>query len=186
MLAGLGVALLCGTILFARSECACSARTAPAPHVAKPQPVRQPAPEPAQRRLLNDRGEPVALSDIAPGRNVAIVVMKGTWCPVCRAEVDRLVARAHEVWGAGGFVAVLTDHAPDRNAAYAEHTALWPVLSDHDHDVLSEWGLYRDGMDHPIPGVVFLDRDGQVTRVLRGRYPGREQDDMIIDTLRAD
>jgi peroxiredoxin len=186
MLAGVGMLLVFGAFFFVPGTSTC-----PGHQQSEQAEQRSPAPKPARskvdRTLLDERGEPIAPEEIAPGRKVAIVVMKGTWCPVCRAEVARLKARAHEVWGAGAVVAVVTDHAPEHNAAYAdEHATPWAVLSDHDYDQLTEWGLYRPGMKHPVPGVVFLDRDGKITKIHRGRYPGRDQDDMIIETLVRD
>lgn len=189
LLAGLGVILLLGGMfLFAPRSQGCHSGASRAPETNVVKRVRPTAPGPTpEGTLLATDGSAIAPAEIWPRRKVAIVVMKGTWCPVCRAEVDRLEARAHEIWGAESVVAVLTDHTPERNLAFVHKTRTpFPVLADPDHDQLAEWGLYRSGMNHPVPGVVFLDENGEVVKIHRGRYPGRDQGDMILETLRGD
>lgn len=140
---------------------------------------------PAAPRIEVQRpdGAPVALAEIAPGKRVAIVVMKGTWCRACTSQLGRLQARAAQLAALDAVVVGLTDATPDDNARTAATLGLeLPILSDVDGDALRMFGL--DGLGHPVPGVVFLDRDGRVTDVVPGRHPGQPQEDWIVDRLR--
>ncbi len=134
--------------------------------------------------LLVERpsGESIDLADVAPGKPVAIVVMKGTWCGVCRGQLVRLEERIAEVEAAGAVVVGMTDQPPAVNLAAAERMGISiPILSDADGDAILSFGL--EGPNHPVPGVVFVDRDGKVADVVRGRYPGQPQEDWIVERL---
>ena len=58
-----------------------------------------PAPEPVGPTALAYDGSELRLSQIAPGKPVAIVVMKGTWCGVCTSQLQRLHKRRAELGG---------------------------------------------------------------------------------------
>lgn len=127
-------------------------------------------------------GRSIALADIAPGKRVAIVVMKGTWCSVCTSQLTRLQERAAEIPDTAVVVALNADDVATNNEAAASLDLTMQILSDRDRDAIRAFGL--DGPSHPIPGVVFLDEHGKVVDIVKGRYPGRPQEDWIIDRLR--
>ena len=139
---------------------------------------------PAKEKLLVElpNTTSIGLDEIAPGKPVAIIVMKGTWCPVCRAQLQRLQERMDEIEGAGAVIVGMTTQSPVENETAAAQLGLaFPILSDADWDVIQSFGLI--GASHPTPGVVFLDERGHVQDIVPGRYPGRPQEDWIIRRL---
>ena len=130
-------------------------------------------------------GDRMALNEIAPTRAVAIVVMKGTWCPVCQRQLKRLSRQLHRVQSAGATVVGLTDASPETNARLMEKLDLtFPIMSDASKDLLESLGMWRAEACHAIPGVILLDESGTVVDIHRGRYPGKPQDQFVIDRLR--
>lgn len=140
----------------------------------------------AEGELQLPDGDSVSLGTIAPERTVAIVVMKGPWCPVCQRQLKRLSNQLHQVQSADAAVVGLTTAQPKRNRKLMEQLDLqFPILSDTSRDLHERLGMWREGSCHAIPGVVFLDESGGITKVHRGRYPGAPQDEFVLDTLRA-
>lgn len=135
-------------------------------------------------RVALPDGTELALDELAPDRPVAIVVMKGTWCRVCQDQLVELTDRLDEVSHSGGAVFGLSADKPEANQRLMDQRQIgFPVLSDADPSVLCELGLWDDKRDHAIPGVVFVDEDGQIEHVHRGRYPDRPQTQMILERL---
>lgn len=158
-------------------SCAMKKRT-PAAHTR----VTQATPKP---RLLVElpNTQSIGLEDIAPGKRVAIIVMKGNWCRVCARQLQRLQARHAEIEAANAVVVGLNTQAPSENEVAAAELGLgFPILSDADWDVVKSFGLV--GGSHPTPGVVFLDETGKVIEVIPGRWPGQPQENWIIGRLR--
>ena len=131
-------------------------------------------------QVVHTDGTPVGLAEIAPGQRVAVVVMKGNWCSVCTDQLLRLQERQSEF--AGAAVVGINHHEPKTNAMAAKDLGInLPLLSDVDLDAIRSFGL--EGSAHPVPGVVLIDQHGQVAKVVKGRYPGCNQEDWIIDWL---
>ena len=148
--------------------------------------IIQRAPE-LSRTLQLENGDAIAPETIAPGRRVAVVVMKGTWCGVCQGQLQRLSERAASVRDTGGVVVGLSDDSPDANRRLANELGLvFPILADADRDQLEEWGLVDSRTRVTVPGIVFLGPDGEVEKVHRGRYPGRAQEEFIVSHLAGD
>lgn len=138
----------------------------------------------SQTTLQFPDGDRAPLDAIAPTRPVAIIVMKGPWCPVCRRQLKRLSNQYRRVQSAGAEVVGLTTAAPDDNRRLAEELELnFPVLSDRSRRFVKRLGLWQPGACHPVPGVVFLDESGDIAKVHRGRYPGKRQGAFILDAL---
>lgn len=131
-------------------------------------------------------GDEIALSELAPGRPTAVVVMKGPWCSVCRRQLSRLSERSAEIRARGGEVFGLTHAAPAKNRKLMRGLGLeFPILGDPSHEALKALGLWSDEQCRAVPGVVYLDASGTIAEIDRGRYPGRPQDASIIDTLKC-
>lgn len=142
--------------------------------------------EHSEHRLQLPDGDRVALDEIAPERSVAVVVMKGTWCPVCKRQLKRLSRQMGKLQSADARVVGLTHASPSQNHALREKLGLnFPILSDTSKDLLRDLDMWREGACHAIPGVVFIDESGAITRVHRGRYPGKPQDQFVLDTLQS-
>lgn len=131
--------------------------------------------------VLMPNGEQLELAELAPGRKVAVVVMKDAACPVCQRQLKVLSHRLDEVQNQGGAVFGLTDANRCASQKLTRRLGLnFPILSDPDHQVLGDYGLTLPEREYIMPGIIFIDEDGQVERVYRGRSPGEEQEDMIL------
>ena len=112
------------------------------------------------------------------GQPVAVVVAKGTWCPVCVDELRRL---GHVPTGA--VVGLFAE--PEAKVEAAGASLPVPVVADPDHAWVERHGFTRPGLSHPLPGVLFLDRCGAPAGRLDGRSPGRSQASRIAAVLQA-
>ncbi|MFB6264027.1 MAG: peroxiredoxin family protein [Bradymonadaceae bacterium] len=156
------------------------------PRPTTPAPSRADAPSAGRLDVRMPDGGSIAMSELAPGRPVAVVVMKGSWCPVCRRQLVRLSKRLEAVRRAGGSVFGLSHADPERNRRMMKELDLkFPVLSAPSTSVLQKLGLWRDDACHATPGVVYLDEQGRIEEIHRGRYPGRPQEACIIDQLES-
>lgn len=140
--------------------------------------------ERAEQFVLPD-GDRIALDEIAPGRSVAVVVMKAPWCTVCQRQLKRISNRLDDVQSADGAVVGLTTAEAKTNRRLTERLDLgFPILGEPSKRLHKRLGLWRPDDCHAIPGVVFLDESGTIKDVHRGRYPGKPQGEFILDTLR--
>ncbi len=116
----------------------------------------------------------------AHGQPVAVVVVKGTWCSVCMAELQRL--SVDDLDPAGQIVGVTTEPDSAARAARARLGLTMPLLSDP----AAEW-VSREGFTHPagtLPGVQFYDSCGRPAGQIRGRRPTHSQAPVILQRLR--
>lgn len=142
-------------------------------------------PESTEPRVQLPNGEHVELAELAPGRKVAVVVMKGPWCPVCQRQLRAVSDRLHEVQDAGGAVFGLSTGDVHTNQRLVRKLGLdFPIVSDPDYRVLEKLGMWLPRREYAMPGVIFLDEHGQIESIHRGRYPGKPQGDFILDRLR--
>jgi peroxiredoxin len=138
---------------------------------------------PAQPVALPD-GDQVTLDELAPGRPVALVVMKGTWCPVCQKQLKRLSNRMPDIQAADAAVFGLSTSEAKTNRQLQNRLELgFPILGDADKSLHRGLEMWVDRRGHAMPGVIYLDEEGRIAKVHRGRYPGQNQTDCILDTL---
>jgi peroxiredoxin len=141
--------------------------------------------EPTPDVTLENGGQ-MEIDELAPGKPKAVVVMKGAWCTVCRKQLSAVSEHIREIWRADAAVFGLSDASAEKNRQLRAALDIeFPVLSDADGDLLKKVGLWRGSGCSVVPGVVFLSEDGQVEEVVKGRYPGKSQTDMIITRLGA-
>ncbi len=130
-------------------------------------------------------GEQVGLDELAPGRTVAIVVMKDANCPVCQRQLRVLSEKLHEVKRQDGAVFGLSDAPRCVNQRLMHRMGLnFPILADTNQEVLRSLGMDLPNRQHVMPGVIFLDENGEITEVHKGRSPGQRQEAMILNRLR--
>lgn len=138
----------------------------------------------AEAQLLDERGRMVTLADIALGRPLAVVVIKGTYCKACTAELVRLEENARVIESLGGVVVVVSTDDPARHRTFKEDQRLsMPLLTDESGEVLRPLGFYSYANTEPTPGVFFVDRCGDVVGRFFGRRPGAPQTRFILDGL---
>ena len=134
--------------------------------------------------LILPTGEHVELSLLAEGGPVAIVVIKGDWCPACREQLASLSKLTQEISRVGGRVLGLSIDSLETNRRLMQSLKLaFAVLRDQDAATIKRLGLYREDFG-ALPGVIFVDRCGKVASVLPGRRPGLKQDTLVLRELK--
>lgn len=137
------------------------------------------------RRLRTSGGAETSLGEAAAGDRLVVVVMKGTWCPVCIGQLQELAARQKALGKLGARVVGLTHEAPEKARAVVKGNALpFDVLSDPNHAVLDALGLWRKDWDHPLPSLLVFDRCGIERASLPGRAPGVRPEKALLELLR--
>lgn len=130
-------------------------------------------------------GERTALSTLAQGRPVAVIVIKGSWCSACRDQLLSLSEMLDEIREAGGDVVGLSTEDAGTNRMIMKDLGLgFPILGEPSARLLERLGMWIRDKGHPMPGVIFLDACGDVAARQLGRRPGVSQDAMILETLR--
>lgn len=88
-----------------------------------------------------------------------------TWCTPCKAEHDDLVAfsNAHASAGDASVVSVVfSDDPKDVRAFFAKNGGDWPVVSDTDGRIATDWGVTG------VPESYLIAPDGQVRAKIVG------------------
>ena len=153
------------------------------------QPVRSAAPanEPTAyrlRTLVTTAGEGTSLAEQASGRPLVVVVMKGSWCPVCIDQLRRLGALRARIHKLGARVVGVSTDAVTENRRAAEEARLSdPILTDVQHRVVSALGLWRADAGHPMPAIVVFDRCGTERARIVGRAPGERPEPAVMRLL---
>ena len=108
-------------------------------------------------RLVRWDGVPVTLSDAARGRATAVLVIKGHWCPACRAQLVSSNSDLERIRTVGEVIGVSTEpwttHREVRRALRLDYD----LLSDPRAELLTPLGFFPAGAPHPTPGIIFLD-----------------------------
>ncbi|MFB6372100.1 MAG: peroxiredoxin family protein [Bradymonadaceae bacterium] len=151
-------------------------------------PTQQTTPDEPERptfdQLVFPDGDRAALSELSPTRPTAIVVMKAPWCPVCQRQLKALSQRLNQVQHVGGSVVGLTTADAETNAELRRKLRLdFPILGDPSKSLHKKLNLWIAGQGHAMPGVIFLDDDGDIAKIHRGRYPGQKQAGYILKNL---
>ena len=119
--------------------------------------------------LLDDRGEPVSLSDLR-GRRVIVYFYPAAMTPGCTTQACDFTENLADLEVHGYTVLGISPDAPARLATFRDRDALGiTLLSDPDRAVMTAWGAYGEKMLYgkKVTGVirstVVLDEAGMVT-----------------------
>ena len=139
----------------------------------------------AVRALRRGDGARTSLAAAAAGHRLVVVVMKGTWCPVCIKQLRRLGALDKALKGLGVRVVGLTHESFEKASKLRKERSLkHPILSDPKHEVLSLLGLWRAQWGHPVPAMVVFDRCGKERGRISGRAPGERPERALLRFLK--
>ena len=123
--------------------------------------------------LVTSAGALVKLENIASGQVVVMVVMKGTWCPVCVRELRDLSAMKDLFKRLDARLVGLNAQSSSMNGKARAQLGLAPELySDPEARFLQGQNLWIPSMGHPMPGLLILNRCGRVHSIWTGRAPG--------------
>lgn len=119
--------------------------------------------------LLDDRGEPVSLSDLR-GRRVIVYFYPAAMTPGCTTQACDFTENLADLEIQGYTVLGISPDAPAKLAKFRERDALGiTLLSDPDRAVMTAWGafgekmLYGKKVTGVIRSTVVLDGEGIVT-----------------------
>jgi len=142
--------------------------------------------DPFRTRALRDQaGRETSLALQAAGEALVVVVMKGHWCQVCIGQLQRFQQLRQRFDSLEATVVGLNADAPELNRRMAEREGIeQPVLSDEQHRVLDELGLWLPRQSHPMPGIVVFDRCGDEAARWVGRRPGERPESAVLAVLR--
>jgi peroxiredoxin len=138
-----------------------------------------------RKELRDHQDGKTSLSRSASGHRLVVVTMKGTWCQVCVAQLERLAKLRDALESRGARVVAITVEPAKKNAALAKRLGLpFPILSDPKHRIVEQLGLWLPRADHPMPATVVFDRCGTERARLRGRRPGQRPEPQLLAFLR--
>jgi peroxiredoxin Q/BCP len=142
---------------------------------------------PYRSETLRDHdGAKTSLARAAGGQRLVVVVIKGTWCPVCIGQLRSLGRRREELARLGTRVVGLSPDPHEKNKRTAEaHALAWPILADPRHRVIEALGLWREAWGHPLPAMLLFDRCGAERGRVEGRAPRDRAEETILRVLRA-
>ena len=137
------------------------------------------------RRCLEDQsGRETSLKQEAGNRSLVVVVMKGYWCQVCVAQLQRfeqLTSRLDTL--NARFVGLNADAPADNQAMRKKEGLSCPVLSDRRHEVIEQLGLWLPRAEHPLPALVVFDRCGDEAARWVGRRAGDRPEGGVLRVL---
>jgi len=99
-----------------------------------------------------------------PAQSV-LVHFWGTWCPICRAEQDSIVAIAHD--HPNIITVAMQSGKPEEVARYMREQGVdFPVVNDPDGGISNVWGV------HAVPASFIIAPDGKIRFVEVGYTSG--------------
>ncbi|SDK89477.1 peroxiredoxin Q/BCP [Actinopolyspora mzabensis] len=114
----------------------------------------------------------VTLSDYR-GKSVVVYFYPAAGTPGCTTEACDFRDSLAELEGAGFAVLGISPDKPAKLAEFRETEGLtFPLLSDPDHEVMTEWGAYGEKQNYgkTVQGVIrstfVVDPDGKVAQAL--------------------
>jgi peroxiredoxin Q/BCP len=145
------------------------------------------APEAYRLRKLRDLTAALtSLAEYASSRRLIVVVMKGTWCPVCIGQLRRLADLEKELTKLGATVIGLSTDSVERcRKAAFDHQLPFAILSDPDREVVSALKLWRAEWGHPMPSLIVFDRCGIERGRIVGRSPDERAEPALLSLLRS-
>jgi peroxiredoxin len=114
-----------------------------------------------------------------------VVVMKGEWCPVCRAQLQRLSQLEPRLAELDAKLIALNADSPEANRRMRDALGIGcTVLSDAKQRVLSWLGLWQPRLQQPLPALLVFDRCGAEAARWVGRGPGDRPEAALLEVLR--
>jgi peroxiredoxin len=133
--------------------------------------------------LTDHNAKPVSSADLLTKGRLVICFIRGRWCPFCVGQLEAMNLILPEIKGAGtSLIAISPQTVQQSFFMVDQHKLRFPLLSDINHQVASQFGLaYRvpdyqqsiyqramvnlpfangdDSWQLPIPATFILDRD---------------------------
>lgn len=141
---------------------------------------------PYQRSVLVDQDDVrTSLAAAAAGHTLVVVVMKGNWCRVCIAQLERLCQLNQQLKASDARLVGLNADAPALNRRMRKDNGIdCAVLSDESHEVLAALGLWLPRAQHPLPALLVFDRCGDEVARWAGRSPADRPEPALLRIVR--
>jgi len=138
-----------------------------------------------QRLDLRDmQGDATSLAAQADGNALVVVVMKGHWCAVCRAQVQRFAPHRAKLTELHAKVIGLNADSFRANREVVRQQAMdFPLISDPEHELLDQLGLWLPQAQHPMPAIVVFDACGEERARIVGRAPADRPELRVLELL---
>jgi len=133
--------------------------------------------------LRDVTGAPVDVAALAAEGRLVFVTVKATWCPVCRAQLERLGRLLPYLRACGARFVVLVPGSDDAVAALARETSFpYPFVADGAVALAATVGFAADA-DELMPGFFAVNAAREVVWRQRGRAPGAFGDGELMRYL---
>lgn len=133
--------------------------------------------------LRDVTGATIDVAALARGQRLVFVTMKATWCPVCRAQLQRLGRLLPRLRACGATFIVLAPGPPDALAAVARETGLpFPFIADGAVTIAEAVGLVM-APDQLVPAFFVVNGAREVVWQQRGRGDGAYGDGELLRYL---
>jgi len=141
------------------------------------------APAAVPATLRDVQGGVVDVAALASRERLVFVTVKATWCPVCRAQLQRLGRLLPHLRACGATFVVLVPGANEAVAAIARETSFpYPFVAENAQALAATAGLAADGGEL-VPGFFAVDASRAVVWEQRGRGAGAFGDGELMAHL---
>jgi peroxiredoxin len=133
-------------------------------------------------------GNRIDIESLARAKNLVVVTLKATWCPVCQHQLVRLRERLPDLQRCGVTFVVLAPGPASELAAIRERTGfLFPFVADEGLEIARSLGLTLSA-EEILPCMLQILSDGRIGWRQLGRngaYFGDAELEEFFDCTRA-
>ena len=133
--------------------------------------------------VVDTEGERIDVARLAREREIVIVTLKATWCPICREQLVRLKGKLARINTARVAFLVLAPGPVEELREVKDDTGFpYPFIADEDLRIARALGLGM-GTDQIVPALLILDRDRVVRWMQSGRNSIYYGDDELLEEI---
>lgn len=133
--------------------------------------------------VVDTDGKRIDVARLAKEREIAVVTLKATWCPVCREQLVRLKSKLARInTDRVTFLVLAPGPAEKLREVKAVTDFPYPFIADEGLQIAQDLGLQM-GADQIVPAILILDRDRAVRWMQSGRNSVNYGDDELLDEI---
>jgi peroxiredoxin len=133
--------------------------------------------------LRDVRGTAVDVAALARRYRLVVVTLKATWCPVCRAQLERLQQELPRLRSCGATFLVLSPGPADALRAVADASGFpYPFVEDRDLAIARSADLVL-APDQIVPAILVANTQREIVWMARGRSAGAFNDEALLAEL---
>ena len=128
-------------------------------------------------------GKRIDVAELAAKHRLVVVTLKATWCPVCRAQLERLRTALPRLRSCGATFIVLAPGPRDALRAVADATGFpYPFVEDRDLAIARAADLVL-APDEIVPAILVANARREIVWMERGRNPTSFNDPALLAEL---